>query len=371
MLNITKGVYQCQSNSCQSTVKDAEPYGSAFRMCNGVKDQIHGMFVRKRGPNVEGKERDKNNAYKFSLRDMKTKENTIGDEFGAIVTPVQLGVGSYTTLTSSSTALATMPFASDDGFSVYWNTSKVQLGDVLAVPEFYLNGASFKAYIGKSGDLMFGNLGNKPFEDDSFFFQQFVKGGVKFNLFVGHIESGEEYKKEEARMKTLNDMFEIAKRLENPIFVLDSNSSEYYRQEYKGKPTIVEVIKNNSFVDIASSVQGLECFKMRDGKGNQDEKLGNLMFDKIDGVYVDKLWSNCSVAKVGKTYDAEKTAIIQALRTNPLLRTRLQDWVLNFNNEKDKADGWTGKAENILRPVQDNTLRKLFTPFNISNADYF
>ena len=37
MLNITKEVYQCQSNSCQSTVKDAEPYGSAFRMCNGVK----------------------------------------------------------------------------------------------------------------------------------------------------------------------------------------------------------------------------------------------------------------------------------------------------------------------------------------------
>lgn len=36
LLNITKAVYQWQSNSCQSTFKDAEPYGSAFRMCNGV-----------------------------------------------------------------------------------------------------------------------------------------------------------------------------------------------------------------------------------------------------------------------------------------------------------------------------------------------
>jgi hypothetical protein len=38
LLNITKAVYQWQSNSCQSTFKDAEPYGSAFRMCNGVKN---------------------------------------------------------------------------------------------------------------------------------------------------------------------------------------------------------------------------------------------------------------------------------------------------------------------------------------------
>ena len=37
LLNITKEVYQWQSNSCQSTFKDARPFGSAFRMCNGVQ----------------------------------------------------------------------------------------------------------------------------------------------------------------------------------------------------------------------------------------------------------------------------------------------------------------------------------------------
>jgi hypothetical protein len=37
LLNITKAIYQWQSNRCQSTFKDARPFGSAFRMCNGVK----------------------------------------------------------------------------------------------------------------------------------------------------------------------------------------------------------------------------------------------------------------------------------------------------------------------------------------------
>ena len=226
-------------------VVENDHFFQILRMLNERFDnKINGMFVRKRGPNIGDKERDKNNAYNFSLRDMKTKQNTVGDEFGATSVPVS--IGSYAPLPSPS-GLSVVPFASDDGFSVYWNTSKVQLGDVLAVPELYLNGAMFKAYIGKSGDLMFGNLGNKPFEDDSFFFQQFVKGERKFNLFVGHLESGEEYKKEDARIKTLNDMFAIAKQLENPIFVLDSNSSEHYRKakdyfndDETKKPTIVD-----------------------------------------------------------------------------------------------------------------------------------
>ena len=36
LLNITKEIYRLQSNRYQSTFKDARPFGSAFRMCNGV-----------------------------------------------------------------------------------------------------------------------------------------------------------------------------------------------------------------------------------------------------------------------------------------------------------------------------------------------
>jgi len=106
-----------------------------------------------------------------------------------------------------------------------------------------------------------------------------------FNIYPLHLKSGEAIEQAKLRIEKLEELFIDANTKLNPIFIMDSNNSEYYElnypDEYKMSNLIMKYEYKNTLI-----TKGNECFKLRHNKGNQPQKFYQLMFDTIDKILV-------------------------------------------------------------------------------------
>jgi hypothetical protein len=92
-------------------------------------------------------------------------------------------------------------------------------------------------------------------------------------------------KKLKLEKEKLEELFIDADRKLNPIFIMDSNNSEYYELDYPDEYKMTNLIMKYVYKDIVIT-KGNECFKLKHNKGNQPHKFYQLMFDTIDKILV-------------------------------------------------------------------------------------
>jgi len=120
----------------------------------------------------------------------------------------------------------------------------------------------------------------------------------EFSIFPAHLKSGEDKKGEIERVKELRLMLDEAKKYNNPIILMDSNTCMQYKgkiqDELSGEETddfnyVHDVIESNGFKNVIDeSDRGNKCFKMRHARGGQPKKFGELFYDTIDKICVQK-----------------------------------------------------------------------------------
>lgn len=234
-------------------------------------------------------------------------------------------------------------YTSDDGIGIYYNSDKVQL-------------------IGVDSD--------KPMSGDQYTLYNttkqytrcvFTKDGVEFQVYGGHLKSGEAYKDEVNRICKLGEMFGKAKKDVNPIILMDSNSSDLYQKDYPDKvPTVNDVMKDNKFKDTVETKYN-ECFKMRHAQGEQPKKFCQLMFDTIDKIVVKEGVSTTDSGLDFSNYKFPKTDYdtILKLRTDKGTRDALANYCkehkwgdsMDSNKKDDKNDALSGVDLNVLNEL--------------------
>ncbi len=114
---------------------------------------------------------------------------------------------------------------------------------------------------------------------------KFVFDGCIFNIYALHLKSGEGENNAIKRLEQLKNAFIDSKHKINPIFIMDSNNSEFYELEYSEESKMSNLIEQYGFKNVVQS-KGNECFKLRHNHGNQPSKFFELMFDTIDKILV-------------------------------------------------------------------------------------
>lgn len=113
----------------------------------------------------------------------------------------------------------------------------------------------------------------------------FSSNNKLFNIYPLHLKSGEGIEQAKIRIEKLEELFIDADTKLNPIFIMDSNNSEYYELDYPDEYKMTNLIMKYGYKDIVIT-KGNECFKLRHNKGNQPNKFYQLMFDTIDKILV-------------------------------------------------------------------------------------
>ncbi len=196
------------------------------------------------------------------------------------------------------------------------------------------------------------------FNSDGYSVKNFVKNSMNFRIIGAHLPSGESSKDELERIKIFNDILEL--KLENTIFVMDSNVSVGYEKEIRQQrvdaekdkvelPKIIaknvtrinqlkalktrtvdeekelgkledipkkleiaqgmkvstaflsDILYANNLVD-AVDPRGYECLKMRSMLGTQKDKKCIFMFDTIDKI----LYNPTEMIKIPTAYSRDE-----------------------------------------------------------------
>ena len=115
------------------------------------------------------------------------------------------------------------------------------------------------------------------------------------NIICTHLKSGEGFENEKRRVEQLSELLRLANDQNEPcVVLLDSNTSNLYKEEIlKSNPNEINLVDNiieeNGFHNVIPT-KGNECFKMRHAQGSQPNKFGNIMFDTIDKILIQKKW---------------------------------------------------------------------------------
>ncbi len=241
-------------------------------------------------------------------------------------------------------------YVSDYMNTIYWNPEKLQIG-LPVFDEMAKNDASpYKFYMGKG---------------DHGFTQQFFKGDVECNITVAHLKSGEGASEERERVASLTQL--LAVPVKNRIVLMDSNSSWHYQEDVRSEveSTVADVIarfemKNLIVQDCDWQNATDVCFKLRPGTGNQPRKMGQLMKDTIDAALVGKnvVANAVPVSGVVKS-DPKHKELTHRLRTDPVMRIRVSNWVLNWDNQG--TDTELRYAGGVCEEIKDKgkTIRKM------------
>ena len=195
---------------------------------------------------------------------------------------------------------------------------------------------------------------------DSGFIQRFDKNGVCVLVLTAHLKSGEGEKEEGERVAALRPLLSVLSAVDNSVVLMDSNSSQHYKE---GIPyNLDNVIEEGGFKKVVSEKcedpdDGLECFKMRaavvKGKlGSQPAKVGEFMFDRIDQILV-RSKMNAKMLLGEPHYPKKYKGLLYKIRTTKLLRERVSNWVLDWNNVFDENDNFILSGNKSLR--SDNT----------------
>jgi hypothetical protein len=207
--------------------------------------------------------------------------------------------------------------------SIYWNPAKINI--VHISPLFTELAPSetrpYKYYCGK------GYNG---------FCQTFLKGQTEYNIMVAHLKSGEGATEEIERVTGLDSMLTSISSLANPIVLMDSNSSIHYQDDVRAEveETVADVITRHGFCNITVQDSASDMtFKMRPGQGNQKDKLGQFMADTIDAILVrGRMCAKRMIVSGVETVDPKLLPLIYQLRNDPILRKRVSNWVINWDN---------------------------------------
>ena len=223
---------------------------------------------------------------------------------------------------------------------IFWNPATIE-----SSPEYLefnpSNFRGYKCFMGKG---------------DNGFIQRFDKNNVPVFVVTAHLKSGEGINEEAERVIALQTMLSALTEVSNSVVLMDSNSSRHYKE---GIPyNLDNVIDDCGFTNVISDNSedpddGLECFKMRDARGNQPPKFGELMFDKIDACLVKKNMK--AVMVLGEPhYPRKYKELLYNLRTNKLLRSRVSNWVLNWHNVYDDDGNFVASGLMELRSNRKN-----------------
>ena len=158
----------------------------------------------------------------------------------------------------------------DDGLTIYYRSDRVQLVN------------------GDQENMMY-PLGDPDKRDFHTWTFRRVGGGPDFDVTVAHLASGDVPRNAVQRGNALAEMTR-GEFLRPRIMLMDSNFSEHYI-DGKGKCdgctyNNMQLIEDAGLVDVLSSSEGLESFKMRHAAGGQEDKFCDLMFDRIDRILV-------------------------------------------------------------------------------------
>jgi hypothetical protein len=153
---------------------------------------------------------------------------------------------------------------------------------------------------------------------------------------VAHLKSGEGATEEIERVTAFDSMLTSISSLANPIVLMDSNSSIHYQDDVRAEveETVADVITRHGFYNITVQDSADDMtFKMRPGKGNQKDKLGQFMADTIDAILVrGRMSAKRMVVSGVETVDPKLLPLIYQLRNDPILRKRVSNWVINWDN---------------------------------------
>lgn len=158
------------------------------------------------------------------------------------------------------------PYISDDGIAIYYRKSRLKFRECQRVP---LDRFSNPIYWGNQQYIIW------KFEIDD----------KPVSVCAAHLSSGEDPEKELERVSKLGKIFTSLSLTDNPILLMDSNSSKFYETQYYKISTVSKTIVQHGFKNILSE-KGNECFKMRNSIGGQPSKYGQLMFDSIDQICI-------------------------------------------------------------------------------------
>jgi len=182
-----------------------------------------------------------------------------------------------------------------------------------------------------------------------------VNGGI-INVFPAHLASGESYVKEMKRVRELKSILDVAKHVENPVILMDSNTSDSYEHQYHQnddqlKETVTTCLSEYGFQVARSSVDTSQCFKMRHAQGAQQNKFGAFMFDTIDKVCVQHGTEHkfvCIPDEIFKKYDIQLLPLLQNWRSNPSLREYLRDACVKLTWGENITLNDTGALDDVL-----------------------
>ena len=228
---------------------------------------------------------------------------------------------------------------------IFWNTTKIDSSPAYTE----LNPSSirgYKCFIGKG---------------DSGFIQRFDKNGVPVFVLTAHLKSGEGEKEEAERVAALRPLLSVFSGVANAVVLMDSNSSQHYKEGILYN--LDNVIEECGFKKVLSencedTDDGLECLKIRaavvNGKlGSQPSKIGEFMFDRIDQFLV-KITMNANMVLSEPHYPKKYNGLLYKIRTTKILRERVSNWVLDWNNIHDHNGNFVGSGNRALRSDNKN-----------------
>ena len=187
------------------------------------------------------------------------------------------------------------------------------------------------------------------------------------NIICTHLKSGEGFENEKRRVEQMSELLRLANDQNEPcVVLLDSNTSNLYKEEIlKSNPNEINLVDNiieeNGFHNVIPT-KGNECFKMRHAQGSQPNKFGNIMFDTIDKILIQKKWCNnfqCCKPEWLKTLPNEHYDEVHSWRVDPEKRNQLKricrenKWGDDMNKNKLNESTFNRSIFNHLYPNQD------------------
>jgi hypothetical protein len=182
-----------------------------------------------------------------------------------------------------------MPYVSFDGSVIFWSDKYFTKITNILYPE--KNSIDYK------------NIYNINYNKDCFMGIRLLDNNTHtiFDVFVGHIKSGENSISELKRVNSITTMLEFINdvSLKNRVICIDSNTSYLYQKQMKlgdvfdkqlnliGNLSeyVTEIWENYKYTNIISQNKDTMCLKMRAGS-QQLHKNGELMADTIDAILI-------------------------------------------------------------------------------------
>jgi uncharacterized protein (DUF924 family) len=220
---------------------------------------------------------------------------------------------------------------SDDGTCIFWRESRLQL--VRASISTHPLGMPLPAF-------------SVAAQSKSAVFCSWSKAGLQFVTAAAHFPSGEtsfDFSRRHTFMtQLLSDCASFCSGIMPPphgIILCDSNESSEYEEQFiseGGSPdlTISHALARHGLVDFATRDPGARCLKLRHSRGQQPNKLGSLMFDRIDRIIMHPRLSATAALISFESFARYPIAIsddVAAVRSLPEAREALREWVKQSN----------------------------------------